>query len=161
MVGPADMDAAASRRVATPPGRFRTAGAADVPAVMEVRLAVRENVLSDPSRVTPEICLEYLSRRGRGWVCELEGRVVGFSIADGDKSSIWALFLLPEVEGRGIGSRLLALAVDWLFSLGHDTVTLSTTAGTRADRFYSAHGWERGALDAEGEVAFTLRRPAG
>ena len=139
---------------------FRQAVAADVPALMEIRAAVTENVLADPSKVTPRICADYLERRGRGWVCEHGGRVVGFAIADREQAAIWALFLRPEVEGRGFGRVLLALATEWLFSCGADRISLSTGAGTRADRFYVAQGWERGELDSTGEVGFVLRRRA-
>jgi GNAT superfamily N-acetyltransferase len=126
--------------------------------MMEIRSEVRENVLSDPSKVTPELVTEYLESRGRGWVWEERGRVVGFVVAERSTATIWALFLRPQAEGRGIGTALLGLAVEWLFTLGHDSVSLRTEAGTRADRFYAARGWERGALDGQGEVGFVLRR---
>jgi GNAT superfamily N-acetyltransferase len=138
----------------------RRAVEADVPAIMAIRFAVRENVLSDPSRVTPEMCIEYLDAAGRGWVCELDGRIVGFSYAARADASIWALFVLPQYEGRGVGTALLGCAVDWLFGLGHDTLHLSTDADTRADRFYRARGWQRGAMKDGGEVRFHLPRPS-
>jgi GNAT superfamily N-acetyltransferase len=141
------------------PPTIREASPADIGALMEVRLAVRENVLADPSKVTPEIVEDYLLRRGRGWVAEEDGRALGFAIADATTSSIWALFLRPEAEGRGIAKALLATAVDWLFAGGSEQVKLTTGPGTRADRFYAAQGWTRGELDAGGEVAFTLARP--
>jgi GNAT superfamily N-acetyltransferase len=126
---------------------------------MEIRSEVTENVLSDPSKVTPQLVTEYLESRGRGWVCEEGGRVLGFVVADRSTATIWALFLRPEAEGRGIGTALLGLAVAWLFSLGNGSVSLRTETGTRADRFYAARGWERGAIDDQGEVGFVLRRP--
>lgn len=141
-------------------GRFRRATPEDVPDIMRVRLAVRENVLSDPSAVTPAMCEAYLDALGRGWVCEEDGRIVGFSYAARLDASIWALFVLPEHEGRGIGRELLRRAVDWLFSLGHEQLTLSTSADTRADRFYLAQGWTRGEMKDEVEVRFRLRRDA-
>jgi GNAT superfamily N-acetyltransferase len=101
------------------------------------------------------MCEDYLDKLGRGWVCEIDGRVVGFSYAAKADYSIWALFVLPEFEGRGIGKQLLKLAVDWLFDIGAERVSLSTEANTRADRFYLAQGWRRGEMKDEVEVKFT------
>lgn len=140
---------------------FRRAVLSDIPAMSQVRLAVRENVLVDPSRIPPSVYEEYLEERGRSWVCEIDGRVVGFSAADRTDASIWALFVLPALEGRGIGKELLRLATEWLFGLGHRRVTLTTTAGTRAERFYRARGWEPGSSDESGDVVFSLKARPG
>jgi GNAT superfamily N-acetyltransferase len=73
---------------------------------------------------------DYLALRGRGWVAELEGKVVGFCYADAADASIWALFIAPAYEGRGIARALLGKAVAWLFGQGHAAVRLSTGMGT-------------------------------
>lgn len=138
---------------------FRRATLEDIPAIFEIRFLVRENVLSDPSKVTPQLCEDYLDRLGRGWVCELDGAIVGFSYAASADGSIWALFVRPGFEGRGIGSRLLTLATDWLFQNDHQQVILSTSINTRADRFYLAKGWQRGAMKNAVEVSYCLPRP--
>jgi GNAT superfamily N-acetyltransferase len=135
---------------------FRRATSADIDAIFVVRFAVKENVPSNPARVTREMCEDYLDKLGRGWVCEVEDRVVGFSYAALADHSIWALFVLPEFEGRGIGKHLLKLATDWLFAKGATQVVLSTQANTRADRFYREQGWERGEMKDEVEVRFSL-----
>lgn len=134
---------------------FRQAARADIPAMSAIRLSVTENVLRDPIRVTPAMYEDYLEVAGRGWVAEIDGEVVAFSYADRHNASIWALFVAPGHEGRGLAKRLLALASCWLFALGHERVSLSTGAGTRADRFYARQGWERAPLNPE-EVRFTL-----
>lgn len=133
---------------------FRQADARDIPAMSKIRLAVTENVLSDPDRITRQMYEDYLALLGRGWVAEIDGVVAGFSYANQTDGSIWALFIAPEHEGRGLAKRLLELAVQWLFAQGRDTVRLSTGIGTRADRFYAMQGWtrERG----EGNDAFYL-----
>ncbi len=100
------------------------------------------------------MCEDYLDKLGRGWVCEIDGRVVGFSYAASADHSIWALFVLPEFEGRGIGKQLLKLATDWLFEIGAQQAFLSTQANTRADRFYLAQGWQRGEMKDAVEVRF-------
>jgi GNAT superfamily N-acetyltransferase len=137
---------------------FRRATIEDIPSMSEIRLAVKENVLSNPARVTHQMYLDYLDLLGRGWVCESDGALIGFSYAAKEDSSIWALFVRPECEGVGAGKVLLALAVEWLFSLGNTTVTLGTSANTRADRFYQRQGWSRGEMKDAVEVYYTLHR---
>lgn len=136
---------------------FRAATETDIPAMSEIRLAVTENALSDPGKLPPAIYSDYLERLGKGWVCECDGRIAGFSYAAKADSSIWALFVRPGYEGLGIGKALLGLAVDYLFSLGNDKVVLSTTAHTRADKFYAASGWQRGEMKDAVEVYYCLR----
>lgn len=137
---------------------FREAKIEDIPALFEVRHSVKENVLSDPRKVTREMCVAYLSESGKGWLCEIEGEVVGFSVASLKDASIWALFVKPSHEGRGIGKKLLQLATDWLFEMSATSITLSTDAHTRADRFYEEQGWRRGALKPDGEVCYRLHK---
>lgn len=137
---------------------FREARVEDIPALFEVRLSVRENVLSDPRKVTREMCVDYLGESGKGWLCEIEGEVVGFCIASMKDASIWALFVKPSHEGRGIGKRLLRLATDWLFEMNVESIVLSTDAHTRADRFYEEQGWQRGEMRPDGEVCYQLNK---
>jgi GNAT superfamily N-acetyltransferase len=137
---------------------FRRAELADIPAMSRIRIAVRENALSNPGRITEAMYRDYLEALGRGWVAELDGEIIGFSYADRTDSSIWALFVDPAHEGRGAGKRLLRLAADWLFEIGNDAVRLGTSANTRADRFYAAQGWTREGMRDEIEVEFRLRR---
>lgn len=138
---------------------LRRAMVADIPAMSRVRIAVRENALSNPGRITEQMYRDYLDERGRGWVAELEGQIIGFSYADRTDGSIWALFVDPAREGLGAGKRLLRLAVDWLFEIGFDEIRLGTAAHTRADRFYAAQGWTREDMKDDVEVWFRLRRP--
>lgn len=138
--------------------KFRQATIDDIPAMSRIRLSVRENVLSDPARVTLQMYSDYLSVLGRGWVAESSGQVVGFCYADRDNSSIWALFICLEHEGQGLAKRLLNLAVDWLFELGKESVRLSTGVDTRADRFYAAQGWARGQVERDKNVLYTLHK---
>lgn len=135
---------------------FREATIEDIPTLSEIRLSVTENVLSDPSKVTPEMCADYLSVSGKGWLCEVEGVAAGFSVASLGDASIWALFVKPEYEGRGIGTGLLKLATDWLFGMGATRISLSTEAYTRADRWYERQGWKRGEIKPDGEVSYQL-----
>ena len=137
---------------------FRPATVADIPAMSRIRIAVKENALANPARITEAMYRDYLDALGRGWVAEQDGEVIGFSFADRTDASIWALFVDPAREGLGAGKHLLRLAVDWLFGLGFDEVRLGTSAHTRADRFYAAQGWSRGNMKDDVEVWYRLRR---
>jgi len=138
---------------------FRPATADDVTTIMRIRLEVKENTLSNPNIITRQMCLDYLDKLGRGWVAELDGEIQGFSYAAHEDSSIWALFIAPEHEGKGMGKVLLKLAVDYLFELGNNEVKLGTSPDTRADRFYAAQGWKRGEMKNAKEVAYTFSKP--
>ena len=137
---------------------YRQARIEDIPQLQLVRNSVRENVLSDPSLVTNEACREYLTERGKGWVCELNGRIIGFAIADLKEDNIWALFVHPEFEGKGIGRNLHKLMLDWYFSMGKEKVWLGTSPGTRAADFYSKMGWTETGLHGSDEIKFKMTK---
>lgn len=141
-----------------PAFRIREATRADIGEIQVVRNAVRENRLSDPSVVTDQDCEHYLERRGKGWVSEDGGKIMGFGIADLEGSSIWALFILPEYEGMGLGSRLQQIMLEWYFGRTDKTIWLSTSPGTRAEEFYRRTGWEEKGRTQGGEVRFEMTR---
>ena len=140
-------------------GRVREAMEADIPAMMELRLSVRENQLFDPGQVTAADCLAYVER-GHMWVWEEDGEILGISASTCDTGWIWALFVRPGHEGRGIGRALFAVACAALISAGHRTLRLSTDPDTRAVRFYRAAGWHEAGRTSEGELIFTFDAPA-
>lgn len=123
-----------------------------------VRLAVRENVLRS-TVITEEHYLPAIEATGRGWVVEVDRRVVGFAIGNADTGNIWALFVDPEHEGRGHGRALHDAMVEWLFSRGLPHLWLGTDPDTRAERFYRAAGWRRTGKAANGEALYELRNP--
>ena len=136
---------------------IREATRSDIPGLVAVRGAVRENILT--TDIPVERIAAGLESRGRGWVAEDEGRVVGFSMADREESMIWALFLLPEWEGRGLGRVLLERAVGWLWGEGCGRIWLTTERGSRAEGFYAHLGWAPAGVTDKGEIRFELQRP--
>ena len=82
---------------------IREAKIPDIKQIQIVRNAVKENILSNPNLVTDQDCEVFITVRGKGWVCEIDKHIVGFAIADLKENNIWALFLDPEFEGKGIG----------------------------------------------------------
>ncbi len=121
---------------------FREAQISDIEQMMIVRLSVKENILSNPSLVTYEDMVEYLTIRGKGWVCEINNTIVGFSIGDLKGNSVWALFILPQSEGKGIGKKLQTLMLNWYFEKTTKNIWLETAADTRAEKFYKTTGWK-------------------
>lgn len=61
---------------------YRQAEITDITQIQIVRHSVNENTLSDPALVTDADCVNYITQRGKGWVCELNNEIVGFAIVD-------------------------------------------------------------------------------
>ena len=137
---------------------LRVATRGDVGGIQRVRHSVRENRLT--SRVIPdEEVVDFLERRGRGWVIEADGEVVAFAIGNRETGNIWALFVDPAHERRGYGRRLHDTMVAWLWSSGLARLWLSTEPRTRAQAFYERAGWRPLGLLPSGELAFELEAP--
>jgi GNAT superfamily N-acetyltransferase len=135
---------------------FRTAALSDIKQIQVVRHLVKENILRDPGRVTDQDVAYYISVNGKGWVCEAEGLVVGFSIADLADKSVWALFVRPDFAERGIGKELHRLMLDWYFKQTKEKLVLGTSPDTRADRFYRLQGWKPVGRYANGDTQFEM-----
>ncbi len=58
---------------------YREAGLEAIQQIQTVRNSVKENVLSNPALVTDKDCEEYLTKRGKGWVCLNGNIIVGFA----------------------------------------------------------------------------------
>ena len=135
---------------------FREATTGDIKQIQIVRNSVRENTLSNPNLVTDEDCKQFITERGRGWVCEVDNTIVGFTIADLKENNIWALFLDPAFERKGIGRQLHKLMLDWYFSQTKTTVWLGTGFNTRAVDFYRKAGWVEVGLHGSDEIKFEM-----
>lgn len=135
---------------------IRNATADDVKQIQQVRNAVKENTLSDPSLVTDEDVIEYITKRGRGWVYESEGHIKGFSIISLVDQNVWALFVHPDFESRGIGRLLHDEMMNWYFDNTDKLVWLSTSPGTRAEHFYRKAGWRENGTYGKGEIKFEM-----
>jgi GNAT superfamily N-acetyltransferase len=127
-------------------GVIRPGTADDLPQITIVRTSVRENHLSveqmAAAGITPQSIAEQMrSGELKCWVAEQDDVIVGFSMADRDTANIFALFILPAFEGRGLGSMLLAACENWLRELGHTHAILNTEPGTRAIEFYRRKEW--------------------
>lgn len=135
---------------------FREATLTDIEEIMLVRMSVLENVLNTPGLVTERDCEEFLTKRGKGWVCEINNKVLGFSIVDLKEHNIWALFVRPEYEAKGIGKKLHNIMMNWYFDRTKETVWLGTAPDTRAEIFYTKAGWKAVGIVNKGEVKFEM-----
>lgn len=135
---------------------FRTAEIKDIKQMQIVRHLVKENTLSNPALVPDKDVAYYISEKGKGWVCEAEGKILGFAIVDILEHSIWALFVDPEYAEKGIGKELHRLMILWYFEQTKETVVLGTEPNTRAEKFYQLQGWTKVGFYSNGEVKFEL-----
>lgn len=137
---------------------IRQATITDIKQIQQVRNAVKENTLSDPSLVTDDDVMDYITRRGRGWVYEVEGGITGFSIISIIDQNVWALFVHPDFERRGIGRLLHDEMMNWYFANTDKLVWLSTSPGTRAEQFYRKADWQENGTYGKGEIKFEMSK---
>ncbi|MBL8908331.1 MAG: GNAT family N-acetyltransferase, partial [Rhizobiales bacterium] len=98
---------------------IRPIAAADLAEITGLRTSVKENHLSVEEMaergITPAGILADLDSGDLGgWLEEQNGEILGFSMADNRDGQIFALFTKPGCEGRGVGTRLLDVATEWL-----------------------------------------------
>ncbi len=135
---------------------IREATIQDIGELEKIRNAVKENALSDPALINADHYEEFLTRRGKGWVCEEEGIITGFAIADLQQHNVWALFVRPGFEGQGIGRLLHDTMLNWYFSHSKKDIWLSTAPGTRAELFYRKAGWAECGIHGNNETKFEM-----
>jgi GNAT superfamily N-acetyltransferase len=137
---------------------FREATVKDISQLQKIRVAVKENILPDPNKITSEDYANFLTVRGKGWVCEIEETIVGFAIVDLKEKNVWALFVQSEHERKGVGKQLQQLMLNWYFDNNDETVWLGTSPGTRAENFYRISGWKEVGKRANGEIKFEMEK---
>jgi ribosomal protein S18 acetylase RimI-like enzyme len=134
----------------TPPTELviRETRESDIESLFHVRARTRDNPIPREqlaaAGITPASSAAALrSGDQKGWVCLDGSAVIGFCSADGVGGEVIVLAVLPEYEGRGVGKRLLAHAVDWLRARGAGRVWLAASPdpAIRAHGFYRSQGW--------------------
>ena len=122
----------------------------DVPAVFDVRFSTVENSitvceLADDYGITPESLAVAMGEHARGWLCEHDGRAVGFAMGDSLTGEVTVVAVRPDYEGHGIGKAVLGHVCAWLFDNRHEEIWLLTppAPATRALGFYRRLGWTR------------------
>ncbi len=127
---------------------FRPTIPDDTDALFDVRSRTRDNPLSREQLlewgITPDQSREALrAAECVGWVCEVDGQIVGFCSGDTSTGEIIVVAVLPDFERRGIGIRLLENVVDALRSKGLASFWLACSPDpkVRSHGFYRANGW--------------------
>ncbi len=144
---------------------IRDALPGDLGAMFDIRGLVDENRMSRGELaalgLTEETVGARLGSALAGWVAEVDGAVVGYSMSDRPRGCVYAVFVLPAFQGRGLGSALLGRASAWLFESGLARIWLHTDPATRAYRFYLSRGWsDAGASQpSERRLELSVRTP--
>jgi GNAT superfamily N-acetyltransferase len=133
---------------------IRKAVRADHPRITEIRLSVRENELAKSKYAAVDRTADWIFDNAAFWVWEEDGAIQGFSAADPRNGEIFALFVHPAYEGRGIGRTLLPLSCQTLRDSGYKVATLTTAPGTRAERLYRRDGWTETGRNDDGQIIF-------
>lgn len=142
---------------------YREAKAADMAGIFRVRTSVLENALTTDQLEqrgisNASVAASFLIN-SKGWVAEQLDQIVGFSIANRASQSIFALFVLPAFERRGIGAHLFELATQWLWENGAERAWLTTGPETKAAAFYERRGWVATGAGPHGDIRYERGRP--
>jgi GNAT superfamily N-acetyltransferase len=126
---------------------IREMGKSDIKDILDIRVSTKENhfSMSDLAEVgvTPESIAEWLDGSVKGWVCEISGKPVGFTLADSKTAEVLVVACYPEFENRGIGKALMQKVHDWLWSFYHNEIWLwsDPDPSVRAHGFYRKLGY--------------------
>ncbi len=71
-----------------------------------IRMSVKENQLSNPNLISEEDYINFIDKKGKTWIAEEQHIILGFATIDLENKNIWALFVNPEFEKKGIGKQL-------------------------------------------------------
>ena len=90
----------------------------DLPSIFEVRIATWHNPNGAEELTQFGITIESVTKMledgsHQGWLCEEDGRIVGFTMGDRTKGEMWVIAVLKEYEGRGIGRALMNEVEAW------------------------------------------------
>lgn len=135
---------------------LRAAGPGDVDAVTRLVQVAYEPYVSRIGRRPAPMDADYQAAvdAGRVWVAELDGTIIGLLVLEiaADHALVENVAVSPDVQGRGVGSALLAFAELEADRRGLDTVRLYTNvAMTENIAYYRRRGYqETHRVDADG-----------
>ncbi len=122
----------------------RTAQISDIGSIFNVRTSIIENHLTREEMqqmgINESVIADMIDQSRCAWVATSNDKVIGFSMILQDEGCLFAAFVLPEYEGRGIGRSLVTLAEHELFK-HHEVAWLETDKNSRAAGFYMQLGW--------------------
>lgn len=94
------------------------------------------------------------------WVAEIDGKVIGFCSAVKEESAnrIMAIYVLPSLQGKGIGKALITKAFEWL-GTSKDILVNVVRYNDNAINFYQRMGFAK--TDKAGVFDDIARLPTG
>ncbi|HCM9647843.1 TPA: GNAT family N-acetyltransferase [Enterobacter bugandensis] len=101
--------------------------------------------------ITENVVTDMIEKSRCAWVAVDDGKVIGFSMILPDEGCLFAAFVLPEYEGKGVGRSLVELAEQELFK-HHKTAWLETDKNSRAAKFYMQLGWVKKENVSESDI---------
>lgn len=133
---------------AAPALTYREMTTADIEPTLEMRITTVENAitrhrLARNYGVTAASLAVALQQDQKGWLCEADGLVVGFTMGNRSTGEVGVLAVRPGYEGLAIGRSLLGKVVDWLRAEGCGRIWLAANPdpAIRASGFYRKLGW--------------------
>ena len=123
---------------------------------MIVKMEVIEKVLNNPVLVTQADNVDYLTKHGKGWVCEIDKQIVRFSIVGLVQRNVWALFVILEFKGKGIVGALKDLMLERHFMQIKETIWLGTEPKTKAENLYKRSDWIEVGIHGETETKMEM-----
>lgn len=141
--------------------KLRSATVGDVESLFDIRCSVTENHQSPEELATLGVTYasikemiesgDYVST-----IAESDERPAGFTMAQISEGYVFACFVRPEFEGRGIGRALMDAAEEGLRRADVKQAWLSTgpEQDLRAAGFYRHLGWVDCGYLADGQIRF-------
>lgn len=125
---------------------IRLAGPGDVDALRAIAAAAYQKYIPRIGRAPAPVTADYAAavRSGQAWAAIQDGEVVGFVVLIAQPGYLLLdnVAVLPAVQNRGIGGRLLGLAEERARSLGAGEIRLYTNeAMTENLAYYARHGY--------------------
>lgn len=140
---------------------IRAVQASDVDLLFEIRCSVRENLQTRVELaelgITSNSVMEMIESGDYvSFIARCDDVDAGFTMAKISERYIFACFVRPSFEGRGIGRLLMTITECELLKRGIDTAWLTTEAdySFRAVGFYRALGWTEARRLDDGQIRF-------
>jgi N-acetylglutamate synthase-like GNAT family acetyltransferase len=141
---------------------MRRAGTADVSGIEGLVHSAFDGYVARIGKPPMPMLADYAAvvANARVWVIEEDGRIIGVVVneARADHLLLDTVAVAPDIQGRGVGARLLARAEDDARELGLPEVRLYThRLMTENQTFYPRHGYAetaRGTQDGYDRVFY-------
>ena len=145
---------------------YRKGERADLDRCVEIRGLTRDNAIDKETLVLIGVTYDSWGKKIEneiyvGFVAEDKGKIIAFCFGDTNTGEVLVLAVLPDYEGAGAGSKLLALVSDKLLSVGFFGLYLAASPDPkiRAHGFYRRVGWQpTQTYDENGDEILTYQK---